>query len=132
MTTPSNGDHKNSHDELMSYVASVINDQLVQLGPVNWRVSASFAGAGNLAANTLPPIDIAKHKHGHRHTWGRHEFSKAAFFIRFPEGVLAPGISKADVVRAVNDFLKDDPTYKETGLGRITRNTILRAAGLLD
>jgi hypothetical protein len=121
-----------SHDGLMAYVASVINEQLVQLGPLNWTLSALYAGAGNLVANTLPPIDIAKHKHGHRHTWKQHEFSKKAFFVRFPEGVVPPGISKADVVREVQDFLKDGPAYKKTGLPLPTRNTILKAAGLLD
>jgi hypothetical protein len=133
MTAPGNDDHlRHSREGLTSYVESVINEQLVQLGPVNWTVAASFAGAGNLVADFLPPIHTAKHKYGFRRVWGRYEFAQVAFFVRFPEGVVPPGISKADLVREVNVALEDDPTYKKTGLGRITRNTILKAAGLLD
>ena len=131
MTAPWDGNPKYSHDGLMAYVAGVISDQLVQLGPVQWSVAASLAGAGSLVANTLPPIHTAKHKHGFRRAWGRYEFAQLAFFIRFPEGGVPPGISKADIVREVNAFLACDPAYKETGLGAITRNTILKAADLL-
>jgi hypothetical protein len=129
MTTPWKGDHKHSRDGLMSYVASAINDQLGHLPPVQWSVAALFAGAGSLAVNTLPN-NMARHKHGYRHTFGRHEFAREAYLAKFPDGV-PPHLTKADVVREVNAFLACDPTYKETGLGRITRNTILRAVGLL-
>jgi hypothetical protein len=113
MTTLWNGDHKHSRDGLMSYVQSVINDQLVQLGPVQWSVAATFAGAGSLVANTLPPIHAAKHKYGFRRAWGRYEFAQVAFFIRFPEGAVPSGISKADLVREVNVALACDPTTKK-------------------
>ncbi len=131
MTASWDGNLKYSHDRLMAYVAGVISDQLVQLGPVQWSVAASLAGAGSLVANTLPPIHTAKHKHGFRRAPGRYEFAQLAFFMRFPDGV-PPGISKANIVREVNTLLADDPTYKKTGLGYITRNTILKAANLLD
>jgi hypothetical protein len=71
-------------------------------------------------------IRPAKTRHGPRRRLRKLEFAQLA--IQALYGVHPPrNINGSRLARDVNDWLRKDPSYRATGLGRISRLTILRA-----
>jgi hypothetical protein len=81
-------------------------------------------------------IKAGRTKHGHgRKQWGQYEYAQAAKGVLYPDGISPETAGergfKAKLERKVRAQLDRDPAYRARGFRRISRNTILRAAGLL-
>jgi hypothetical protein len=88
-----------------------------------------LAGSGGLTARAVK-VDARKTKHGRRPRWGQHEWAQIAIDELFPAGV-PKDIKRPLLVTKVRIRLAKTRQYCAADFPRISRNTILRAAGLL-
>ncbi len=87
------------------------------------------APGANLRVTSYPPkvfeIRAGKTKHGPRRHWREWEY--AQFAIRMLYEPLPPkNIDRSKLTRDVNDWLRRSSDFQSTGLGPISRKTVLR------
>jgi hypothetical protein len=92
---------------------------------------ASLAPAGQMKAGAYA-VRASKTRHGPHQSWGKYEYTQAALAVIYRGGDVPKNVDRSNLVARVNAVLADDPEYRATGRGRISRNTVLRAAGLLS
>jgi hypothetical protein len=69
-------------------------------------------------------IHPGKTKHGPR-KWGRLEYAQAAIAALFP--AVPKNVNHSKLARDVNDWLAHDTEYRATGIGKLSRMTVVRA-----
>ena len=92
---------------------------------------AALSGAGKMPDVNAYVIRAAKSPYGPRPRWGPVEYAQGAIAALHPHGI-PRNINVSALTRRVNDHLKQDPGYCGTGLGKVSRQTILRALELLQ
>jgi hypothetical protein len=69
-------------------------------------------------------VRAGKTKHGPR-KWGRLEYAQAAIAALFP--AVPKNVNHSKLARDVNDWLAHDTEYRATGIGKLSRMTVVRA-----
>jgi hypothetical protein len=90
--------------------------------------ASSLAGSGGLKADAAV-IRASRTKYGPRPNWGKREYAQVAIAALYSDG-MPRNVNQSLLVRDVNAWLTRDPQYRATGLGSISRMTVLRAAGI--
>jgi hypothetical protein len=92
-------------------------------------VAATFAPASSLACSAYV-VRAAKTKYGPRPGWGKIEYAQIAITALYPVA-LPKSTNHSALERRVNEVLLEDPDYKASGRGKVSRQTVLRALQIL-
>jgi hypothetical protein len=88
--------------------------------------SPSVAARFDINEKNIAVIRPGGTRHGKRGHWRELEFAQLA--IQSLHGARPdPNLNRSKLVRDVNDWLRKNTDYQSTGLGEISRSTILRA-----
>jgi hypothetical protein len=88
------------------------------------RGSASFRGAGGLAVNSFV-VRAKKTKHGPRTYFRENEYAQAAIQSLYPKGT-PRNVNHSRLTRDVNTWLNKNSNFPQSGIGEISRSTVLR------
>ena len=92
------------------------------------QASVPLSGEGGLAAGTVK-VKAVFDKHGNVRNWRELEYTQFALQSLYPAGP-PRGVPRKKLLKAVNDWLNNNPDYSKAGFGPISKDTLLRALKL--
>jgi hypothetical protein len=93
--------------------------------PGGWKIKGTYAPH-------VYQIRAGKTKHGPRNHWREWEYVQYAIAVLYGAH-LPKNIDRSELVKRVNDWLtKQNPDYRATGLGEVSRTTILRVLEMMQ